>query len=153
MSALIIKRVASRILLVRLRERSSRAAHTRVTLRERGRERGRFRKTCRKWKRGRVTHPSLFAAEKRSGGLTSSERWTFRWEFLPDKSHPPFFVLFAARCRLSFARLLKKIYGKKGGESKFTRNKRGVCSYSKLWFNLILNDRHECCWIFRRWLK
>lgn len=113
MSALIIKRVASRILLVRLRERSSRAAHTRVTLRERGRERGRFRKTCRKWKRGRVTHPSLFAAEKRSGGLTSSERWTFRWEFLPDKSHPPFFVLFAARCRLSFARLLKKFMEKK----------------------------------------
>lgn len=113
MSALIIKRVASRILLVRLRERSSRAAHTRVTLRERGRERGRFRKTCRKWKRGRVTHPSLFAAEKRSGGLTSSERWTFRWEFLPDKSHPPFFVLFAARCRLIFARLLKKFMEKK----------------------------------------
>lgn len=69
MSALIIKVVASRILPSPPRfSRASRCA-TEGGVGEKVSE-----KRVVSGKRGRVTHPSLFAAEKRSGGLTSSER-------------------------------------------------------------------------------
>lgn len=72
MSALIIKRVASRILLVRLH--LARCTHACHVARDRGRGGDVSEKRVVSGKRGRVTHPSLFAAGKRSGGLTSSER-------------------------------------------------------------------------------